>query len=176
MKNTIYFLLITLAIGICGVRISKSITFKQNVKGYLKRAADANTVELASGELAIVIDYLEKNDITSGYTSILYETPDEDIDFWYRNIKASQNELLQLPKDANTLEKTNMLIKLRETLLDTGKGTKVTVPKGIAVYPNNKLWGGLMTFAMFGGFIGFMGLVMEYDRQWKLKQAEKNAK
>lgn len=176
MKNTTYFLLIILALGICGTRIYKGVVFKQNVKGYLKRAADANTVELASGELKKVIDYLEENNLTNGYTSILWETPDEDIDFWYRNIKASQAELLKLPPDADNLEKTNMLIKLRETLIDSGEKMKVTVPDGIAVYPNNKFWGGLMTVALIAGFWGFMGIIAEYEKKEKLKREQNSAK
>lgn len=43
---------------------------KQNVSGFLKRAADANTIELANQELTKALDYLEANNLTSGYTSI----------------------------------------------------------------------------------------------------------
>jgi len=52
-----------LASVIFGFRISKNIEFKQNVSGYLKRAADANTIALANQELTKVIDYLEANNI-----------------------------------------------------------------------------------------------------------------
>lgn len=158
MKKTLSFLLIICSVAIFGARISKKIAFKQNVKGYLKRAADANTVELANEELTKVIDYLEANDITSGYTSVLWQTPDEDIDFWYRNLKASQKELQHLGT-TSTLEKTNVLIKLRETLLDVGEKTKVTVPEGLSVYPNNKLWAGLTTFALSALFAGLIMLL-----------------
>ncbi len=42
--------------------------------------------------------------MTSGYTSILWQTPDEDIGFWYTNLKASQQELQNLQSN-NALEK-----------------------------------------------------------------------
>jgi len=163
-------LMILVSIVICGIRISKGIVFKQNVTGYLKHAADANTVELALEELTKALTYLESNNLTTGYTSILYNTPDEDIDFWYRNLKASQNELKNLNSES-ALEKTNVLIKLRETLMDTGERTRVTVPDGLSVYPNNKLWAGLMFLALLLGFFGIMLPVIEADKKHKAKRA-----
>jgi len=168
MNNTVCILLMLFALSICGIRISKGIQFKQNVSGYLKRAADANTIKLAEEELTKALNFLEKNDITTGHTSVLYETPDEDIDFWYRNLKASQQELQNLQSES-VLEKTNLLIKLRETLLDTGEKAKVTVPDGIAVYPNNKMWAMLMFFALVVGFTGFVYFVANEDRKSKAK-------
>ena len=165
------FLLILIAFPIVGFRMAKKVEFKQNVTGYLKRAADANTIDLANQELTKALDYLEANDLTSGYTSVLYETPDEDIDFWYRNLKASQAELQNLQSES-TLEKTNLLIKLRETLLDTGEKTRVTVPDGMAVYPHNKFWAGMMIFALLALFAGFSLIAVESDRIEKEKQAK----
>jgi hypothetical protein len=123
--------------------------------------------------LTRAIVYLESNNLTSGYTSVLWKTPDEDIDFWYRNLKASQRELENL-KSESALEKTNVLIKLRETLLDTGEKTKVTVPNGLSVYPNNKLWAILMSTALCSLFIGLMIIIIEADKKTKKKTAINN--
>ncbi len=71
----------------------------------------------------------------------------------------------------SALERTNVLIKLRETLLDTGKGTKVTVPDGLAIFPNNKLWAFLMTIAIFSLFIGLIFLIQEAEKKAKSKAA-----
>ncbi len=168
MKKLLNILLILLSIGIFGMRISKKIVFEQNVKGYLKRAGDANTIELANIELTKAVDYLEANNLTSGYTSILWTTPDEDIDFWYRNLKASQKELQTL-NSQSPLEKTNVLMKLRETLMDEGERTKVTVPKGLSVYPNNKLWALLVFIAFISGFTGIMMLVADAEKKSEKK-------
>lgn len=150
------------------MRIIKGVELKQNVTGYLKRAADANTIELAQKELAVVIQYLEKNNLTQGYTSIFWKTPDEDIDYWYRNLKASLLELQNL-NSQSALERANVLIKLRETLVDVGKSTKVTVPKGLAVFPNNALWAGYMLLAILMLSAGLIIIVVEYDKKAKLK-------
>ena len=145
-------ILLLLSLSIFGFRISKKVTFKQNVSGFLKRSADSNTIGLAKQELKRAVDYLEANNLTSGYTSILWETPDEDIGFWYQNLKATLNELENVQSEATTLEKTNILMKLRETLMDAGGEGKerVTLPDGINVYPNNKLWAFLMLCAFTG--------------------------
>lgn len=142
MKLIITGFLITVSAVIFILIIGKGIEFKQNCSGYLKRAAEANTVEMARGELQKSIKYLEDNNLTSGYTSVLWETPDEDIGFWYQNLKASEKELSEVSEDTSSLEKTNLLMKLRETLLQGGeKGDVITYPKGMSVYPHNGIVG-----------------------------------
>ncbi len=161
MKKTIGYLLIIAAVTIFGFRVSKKIDFKQNVSGYLKRASNANTIDLAEQELSRSIKYLEDKNMTTGYTSVIYETPDEDVDFWFRNLKASQHELQSLTA-SSALEKTNVLMKLRETLQDT--------PKGISAFPDNRLWAILMLIAVIGGFIGVILLTIEYEADEKKKK------
>jgi len=168
MRLTLGILITLFSFAVFGGRIYKKTVFKQNVSGLLKRAADANTIELAEIELTKVIDYLEENNLTSGYTSVLWQTPDEEIDFWYKNLKASQLELQNLNSDS-ALEKTNVLMKLRETLLDTGERTKVTVPSGLSIFPNNKLWAGLTTLACFG-LIAVFGMAIDAEEKKRKKR------
>lgn len=156
MNKLIGSLLIIASMAVLGTFIVKKITLKQEVTGFLKRAGDANTVELANGELKKALTYLEQNNLTEGYTSILYRTPDEDVGFWYQNLKASQQELDKLG-NSSSLEKTNVLLKLRETVLDSGKKSSVTVPDGLSVFPHNKRWV-IMGWSAFIGF--FAGLVL----------------
>jgi len=124
------------------IRIVKYLDFNLNCEAYLKRAADANTVELAKGELAKAIDYAEKNNLTEGIVSIFLKNPANDIGFWYNNIKSAHYELDNLPEEASPLEKTNVLMKLRESLTDRGNngGTKVIYPTGISIHPGNVLY------------------------------------
>lgn len=128
-----------------GARSVKSVIFNINCGDYIKRAADSNTVEMAIKELQTVIAYADKHGSTTGYTSVFYQGPSEDVGFWYNNLKSSLNELKKVTPETTQLEKTNILIKLRETLLDrNNSGDVVTVPPGISIYPYNTayaLWG-----------------------------------
>ena len=143
---TIIFLSILMLVS-AGTVIYKRIDFKQNCSGRLERAANANTVELAVNELDASIRYAEAKNYTTGYTSVIYKTPDEDVAYWYNNLCASRQELLNLSDSTSTLEKTNTLMKLRETLTDTGEnGTRVIYPTGLQFYPHNFLWGILRWF------------------------------
>ncbi len=162
------FLAILLCLPMCGwggYRTVKYIQFDRNCAGYLKRAADANTIEKAKKELKIAVDHLEKNKLTEGYTSVLWTTPDEDVGFWYSNLRLSLDELNTSNPDASQLEKSNLLMKLRETLLDAGEsGDSVTVPSGMSVFPNNTIvaWLGIFFGLLFFGGLFLFGWWFTY--------------
>lgn len=138
---------------------SMKIEFNQNCKGYLKQAADANTVELALDRLDKALSYIESKGWTEGYTSILWKTEDENIGFWYDNLKASRQELI-LVQNSSQLEQTNVLMKLRETLTEsTDKGTAITYPAGLWKYPHNGLYAVLCCIVNILGFIAFAFIV-----------------
>lgn len=139
--------------------ISMRIEFNQSCKGYLKQAADANTVELALDRLDKALSYAERKGWTDGYTSILWKTEDENIGFWYDNLKASRQELI-LVQNSSQLEQTNVLMKLRETLTEsTDKGTAITYPAGLWKYPHNGLFAVLAWIVNVLGFIAFAFIV-----------------
>ena len=175
MKKIISYLLFLLFVSLLGFRIYSSIVLKQQLTGYLKRAADANSIELALQELNTSLNYIEKNNLTSGYTSIIYQTPDEDLEFWYQNLKASKKEL-EKTTNSTSLEKTNVLLKLRETLLDQGdKKSKITYPQGLAIYPHNKLLAGLFLISLLFLPLLFAELI-KYDEEYKRKKKEEKRK
>lgn len=137
--------------GIGGLAVYWDVSFNNKCGGRLKRAADANTVEMAKEELGAAVTYLESNQMTEGYTSIIYRTPDEDIGFWYKNLKASLGELDKVSSETPQMERTNVLMKLRETLLDKDSITK---PPGIEKAPYNTLMAILLVLCAIPGFIG----------------------
>jgi len=139
MKRMLGIVLLLPIFLLIGITTYKDISFKIDCGGHIKRAADANTVELAIQEMETVTTYLEREGMTSGYASILYRTPDEDVGFWYANLKSSLNELKKVRPETSQLERSNLLLKLRETLLDRGGqgDEKITAPHGISRYPNN---------------------------------------
>ena len=142
------FVLLVVALLVPAILIVKSIKFDQQCGGYLKQAADANTPELALERLNVAIDYIEDNNLTDGYTSLLWNTEDENVGFWYRNIIACREEL-QSCLESNQLEKTNVLMKVRESLTDSSKGSvSLTVPCGISKHPSNWLWAVMLTLSI----------------------------
>tara|TARA_B100000767_G_scaffold43791_1_gene37808 strand:+ start:74 stop:622 length:549 start_codon:yes stop_codon:yes gene_type:complete len=172
MRKYLGYLTVLLFISLIIFRIYSSIIIKQELTGHLKRAADANSIELASTELKTALDFIEKNNLTNGYTSIVYKTPDEDLVFWYSNLKASRIEL-EKTKNSTSLEKTNVLLKLRETLLDEGeKGSRITYPKGISIFPNNKLIAILFLISLIFLPLLFIELI-KFEKEVKRKKKEK---
>ena len=137
------------------VRIVKAVQFSFECKAYLKRAADANTIEMAKPELKKAIEYAEANELTEGIVSLFLKNPANDIGFWYQNMKSAYEELENLPEDASSLEKTNVLMKLRESLTDNDSdgSTSVIAPDGITIYPNNMLY-------FLWGMLSLLGLTV----------------
>jgi hypothetical protein len=114
------------------------VTFDINCGEHMERAAAANSIPLAREEMEVVVKYADDHNLTSGYTSVLYRSPQNDIGFWYKNMSASRDELRNVKPEATELEKSNLLIKLKESLLRHSDGdTKVTIPFGISRFPYN---------------------------------------
>lgn len=140
------------------------IWFDRGCGGYLKQAADSNTVETARERLGIAVKWAKENKLTDGFTSVVYRTPDEDIGFWFRNISEAEADLRQIPPNAGVLERSNALLKLRETLVDNSRnGTSVTVPFGISRYPYNTILGLLWAFG-FGVFVAWLLVRLAAER------------
>lgn len=159
MKKLFIFFVASLLL--CGFFYTvKEIQAKQNYLGYLKRAADAGSVELAKSELSKALTEIEKRELTSGYTTVLWQTPDQDIGFWYLNLKGLLKDLEGLNENSSPMEKSNMLMKLRESLLDDNgeSGVDVTYPEGISIYPYNRifaLWATLNFLCLTGSYFFF---------------------
>ena len=129
-------IIFAIIIGIVGIipwvnGIVKNIQFSSACGDYLKLAADANSIDVAEKHLFTAIQYIEKHGLTSGYTKIFVYYPKNDLGLWYENLKTAQTQLQEMQKKPYTeLEESNMLMKLRETLLDSD-GT-LTHPLGIS--------------------------------------------
>src|SRR3989344_5024230 len=132
------------------------IMFDIKMGDYLKRAADANTIELALDNLTTALRYAQFEKLTSGNTGVLWKTPARDVGFWNQNLRASYLELVRVQPEATQLEKSNILLKLRETLLDHGHdGDTVTIPPEISLFPENALyfwWGWLSAVLVIVSF------------------------
>ena len=136
----------------------KEYQFDKKCKQYIKLVADASSIELATEYLEKAIVYCENNDLTEGYTAVFFKQPKNDIGIWYRNLKVAFEELKNLPVDSTPLEQSNLLMRIRESLIDEGNNARVTVPSGIHLYPNNVvffLWESLSMLIFIVSLIGF---------------------
>ena len=141
----IFCFMLALLLTICSIiwivaRTVEYVRFDINCGGHLKRAADANTIGLAQEELQSALEYMEESGLTDGSTHVLWKTPATDIGFLYQNLSDANAELLYLPESTSSLERTNVLMKLRETILDEGQHVSVTLPEGISVYPSQRMY------------------------------------
>ena len=167
-KNALHIstaIAIILFLGLMVVETVKDTQFDLHCTQYIKRAADASTVETAKEELAKAISYAEEHGMTEGNTSIIMKQPKNDVGFWYRNMKNAYQELDNLPDDSSALEKTNVLMKVRESLVDQGESSvRVNLPQDISVFPNNALY--FWAYAVLFVYL-FLMLLLEGVRFWK---------
>ena len=155
-----------------GVRTFNEISYDQQVEGHLKLAADANSTELAEQKLKIAIEGMDARGICKKgddncFTSIIYRTPDEDVGFWRKNVEGTLAGIQAMTPEerADNLTESNQLMKIRETLLDSGQhGDHVTSPAGIAVYGYNRAFALWVTVSILA--FGMALLIPERRRDW----------
>lgn len=161
-RLTILLILFVLSLLIGGVSWGVNyVRFEQKVGGHLKLAGDANSVEVAEQKLTKALGGMETLDLCNGggddcFTSVLWRTPEEDVGFWRKNIEGTLANLQAMTAEerSDPLIESNQLMKLRETLLDIeGRGTVVTIPKGIHLYPHNIGYAIWLGGCYFGAFV-----------------------
>ena len=155
MKTILISLSIVLFVSCLGYGTYKAIVFDTQCKEYLSLAANANSIELARTNLDKAIQYIEQNQLTSGNTAFFIKGPSTDLTSWYANLKACQKEVWAMDvKKGTVLEETNLLMKLRESLLNN---EVVIVPEFLSMYPYQKVTI-LMLYisAIFGILIGLI--------------------
>ena len=165
MRSAITTGLILIFVGMIGIGIPviKKIRFDVGCGGYLKSAADAPIIKLAKGELDTALEYMTVHKLYKGHSHLIIPSRQADVGYWYLRIETARKDLDTITKDSTGLEKSNMLMKLRETLLDEGEsGTEVTLPPHIAIFPLQWFWIICMTFGtictILGGILIFVEL------------------
>jgi len=113
------------------------LVFNMNCAGYLSRAATATSIELAEENLTQAVAYLEASNMTSGHTWVVIPKPTDDVGYWFKNLKEAQRQLKQDTKNMTELERSNVLMKLRETLETRGNNgsTELVMPSMISSHP-----------------------------------------
>ena len=169
MRIVILTISIMIFIGTIAYYAVSNITFNKNCGGYLELAANANSIDLAKSNLDKAIQYLEKNQLTTGYTSIIYNTPDENVTYWYANLKACQYELdVFSVRPGSTLEETNFLMKLRESLTKpSSEGDQyIIIPQGISIFPCNTQLLLILLMSLFGICVSTIYCIFVHNKKY----------
>ena len=155
-------------IGVIAYYAVSSITFNKNCGKYLELAANANSIDLAKSNLDKAIQYLEKNQLTTGYTSIVYNTPDENVTYWYANLKACQRELDVFSVRPGSILEENFLIKLRESLTKQSSrgGQRIIIPRGISIFPCNTQLPIILLISLFGICVSTIYCMFAYKQNY----------
>ncbi len=139
-----------------------NIQYEREIGGHLKLAADANSTELTERKIQLAVEGMRKWGFCNGggddcFTSVIYRTPEDDVGYWRENIGNTLEDLKSMSAEerADNLIESNQLIKVRETLLDSGsQGDKVTDPPGISRYPYNVRMAWWLWISLIGAVVG----------------------
>ena len=168
---TVFFMVVLIAWAI--IRIVTHYQFSVGCGQYLKRAATANSITLASSNLDTAIQYLEDHNLTSGQVSIFLKQPKNDITYWYTNLKSAQTELMNMKPDATQLEISNELMKIKESLISTtSSGESLIYPDGIQIYPHNAVLFWMSFISVISGFALLIWLTPKNPMKWIYKYGE----
>ena len=162
MKTILISLSIVLFVSCLGYGTYKAIVFDTQCKEYLSLAANANSIELARTNLDKAIQYIEQNQLTSGNTAFFIKGPSTDLTSFYTNLKACQKEVwIMSVKKGTVLEETNLLMKLRESLMSEGL---IIIPENIALHPNQLQYMIVLGCSMlFCAFMAFIHVFHRYE-------------
>ena len=151
-----------------------SIQYEREIGGHLKLASDANSTELAERKIKLAIEGMERWGLCNGggencFTSVIYRTPEDDVGYWRENIEGTLEDLHSMSAEerADNLIESNQLIKVRETLLDSGEGgDHVTDPPGISRYPYNVRMAWWLWISLIGTIVGVLMWERGGRRNW----------
>ena len=137
----------------------KEFSARRDVLDYLKLAADAPTLPLAERYLSTAVGNMETRRWTSGNTALIFKVPRRDVAFWYGNTKGALTEVESLIAVDSTLtpvDRSNSLVKLRETLMD---GAELTYPEWVELAPYNALFFWVILLATLGSINSILVIV-----------------
>ena len=134
-----------------GVRIDKDYDLDAEGAGHFFRAYKANTVSSALDEWNKGIAFLERENLTEGNTGAFWQTPSDDLEFFYQNVLEMRDFLKTLPdtlslesfdqkvisNEGNPVRDLSFTVFDRKALLERMEATVKNSPGGMSIYPHN---------------------------------------
>ncbi len=152
----------------------KEFSARRDVVDYLKLAADAPTLPLAERYLSTAVRNMEARRWTSGSTALIFKVPLRDLGFWYQNTKGALDAietLIATDASLTPVDRSNALVKLRETLMD---GNHLTFPEWAELAPYNALFFWMVVVGAVGSIHSSCAFVAWIAR-WMLAQSRLSA-
>lgn len=143
-------------------RIVKNQEFDNNATYYIDGASKAKDIKSACEQINIANDYLVNNGLTSGYTSIISRTPDEDLFVFYQDIDKKMKYFC-LTKDYT--DESYIILYQKYVDMREMKPHDISVPPGISIYPYNLLYLIWMFVSIVMAIISIIGIVTFIDEK-----------
>ncbi len=171
LKNskTLFCLFVVLIIGSLisiatwgAIRACRYLSFYKGCESFLKNSVYTDSITLTKTELSYAISYLEEKDLTHGRVSIITQDINNDIGYFYENLKEQYMLLVEAEnKNLNDREQEDVLKIYRKNICNNFGSPKI--PNGITIYPYNIafFWWSIISIILFIiSFASFRHLVV----------------
>ena len=146
-------------LGWLAARGVSAIAFDLGCENHIHLAKGSADFDVAAKEIGIATSYMEENNLTEGTVSIFFKDPRNNLSFFYNNLKEIQRQYLSFPKESTEIERNRFVERIQSSL------SIVSSPRGISIYPHNKLYFWWGTISGVGAFIFTLWLADIYEKK-----------
>lgn len=132
------------------IPINRQSIFDKCFVNHVKRGIDSLNLDIAKKELDKAIKYLNDNNLTNGSTSIFSGDSENDLESYYNWIKEVYKYIKYFPSNASKVERLKYFKEL-ENIEST-----INIPKGMAMYPYNKLFFIWIMLSFIGSILSYL--------------------
>lgn len=155
----LFLLCLTLSSIFCIGRGCSSMEFDNNCVIYIEKAANTKDIKVAETCIGKAIEYLEKNKLTEGSTTIYGSyNSSEDLSIFYGNLCSVRQDL---QNGNNTVISKLYNTRTDSSPVQTSIISTLQVPAGISIYPHNGLYVELICLAALCLFLAVLISSME---------------
>lgn len=135
-----------------------AVNCRAGITDSLREAAQSQTPEDAILHLNSVIEYMEENELTYGYTSIVTPDETENLETWYKKVVSVRDQIDNMPDSISIYEKAAFVSFVMGNIVSCRQCNFYSrAPEGISVYPYNKL---LSRIFLFSTIICFVSAIL----------------
>lgn len=158
-------------------RIVKSAQFDNACDNHMQEAFAATNLEsnidymVAQSDIAK--QYLERHNITHGYTSIFFQGKEDNMEVYYNDVVRRNNyfhmlqktPVMTLTSPLHDLEEFAEMRNNSSSSSDSSKQRTYVVPDGISIFPHNTLFFWWFVASVFLGAFGILGIIVFFEEK-----------